>query len=238
VSARNTFECDARPRRFKPYPSYKDSGAEWLRRVPAHWDIAPLFTVARERDIRNSQGRETNVLSLSYGRIVRRDVSANFGLMPESFNTYQIVGPDNIVLRLTDLQNDKRSLRVGIVREPGIITSAYVALGVVTRVTPSYFFHLLHAYDITKVFYALGGGVRQTMKFEDLKRMPILVPIENEQCAIADFLNRETGRIDELVSENERLIELLREERAALIARAVTKGLDSLLSKLAFERRR
>ena len=84
-------------RRFEPYPAYKDSGVEWLGKVPAHWEIAPLFTVAREREVRNTRGEETNVLSLSYGEIVRRDIFDNFGLMPESFDTYQIVEPGNIV---------------------------------------------------------------------------------------------------------------------------------------------
>ena len=214
-------------RRFKPYPAYKNSGVEWLGEIPVHWEVAPLFMVARERDVRNTEGLEANVLSLSYGRIIRRDVSDNFGLMPESFDTYQIVDPGNIVLRLTDLQNDKRSLRVGIVGEHGIITSAYVALDVVAQVTPRFGFYLLHTYDVTKVFYTLGAGVRQTMKFKDLKWMPILIPEEAEQRAIAAFLDRETARIDALVAKKERLIELLQEKRTALIARAVSKGLDS-----------
>lgn len=214
------------PARFKPYPAYKDSGVEWLGQVPARWEIAPLFTIARERDVRNIGGREANVLSLSYGRIVRRDVSDNFGLLPESFDTYQIVEPGNIVLRLTDLQNDKRSLRVGLVREQGIITSAYVALNVDARLQHDYAAYLLHAYDVTKVFYALGAGVRQTMKFEDLKRIPMLVPGEREQRDIVTFLSRETSKIDALLTKRERMIELLQEKRVALITQAVTKGLD------------
>jgi type I restriction enzyme, S subunit len=212
-------------RRFKPYPAYKDSGVEWLGKIPAGWDVAPLFTLARERDVRNIRGRETNVLSLSYGRIVRRDVSDNFGLMPESFDTYQIVEPGNIALRLTDLQNDKRSLRVGLVNERGIITSAYVALEVRPGLGPGYAASLLHAYDTTKVFYTLGGGVRQTMKFDDLKRMLLLLPSDREQGDITAFLDRETARIDLLVEKNEQLIKLLEEKRTALITRTVTKGL-------------
>jgi type I restriction enzyme, S subunit len=225
VNAPGTAEDAAGLPRFNPYPAYKDSGVEWLGKIPAHWGTAPLFTVAREREVPNKRGEETNVLSLSYGRIVRRDVSDSFGLMPESFDTYQIVVKDNLVLRLTDLQNDKRSLRVGLVPERGIITSAYVALDVLARLNTRYFFYLLHAYDVTKVFYALGGGVRQTMKFDDLKWMPMLVPKESEQQAVAVFLDRETAKIDALVVKNERLIDLLREKRIALISRIVTRGL-------------
>jgi type I restriction enzyme S subunit len=213
-------------RRFKPYPTYKASGTNWLGNIPEHWGVAPLFAFFRELRRLNAEGREMNVLSLSYGRIVRRDVADDHGLLPASFATYQVVGKENLVLRLTDLQNDKRSLRVGFVEEAGIITSAYVALDVFGRILPKFGFYLLHSYDVTKVFYSLGAGVRQTMNYEDLKWLPILVPENREQQSITTFLDRETSRIDALIAKKERLIELLQEKRTALITRAVTKGLD------------
>lgn len=117
-------------------------------------------------------GLEDNVLSLSYGNIIRRNVEDNFGLMPESFNTYQIVKSGDVILRLTDLQNDKRSLRVGLAKEGGIITSAYLSLRGKSDVDPSYLYQLLHSYDTTKVFYGMSGGLRQSMKFEDFRRLP------------------------------------------------------------------
>jgi len=169
---------------------------------------------------------EDNLLSLSYGRIVRKDIESNDGLLPESFETYQIIRPGDIVLRLTDLQNDKRSLRSAIVGEHGIITSAYLALHP-TAVEPRFLAYLLRAYDITKVFYSMGGGLRQSMKFSDMKRMPVVVPAKEEQAAIASFLDLETAKIDALVAEQQKLIELLKEKRQALISHVVTKGLNS-----------
>jgi len=70
---------------------------------------------------------EKNLLSLSYGRIVLKNITSSDGLLPESFETYQIVMPNDEVFRFTDLQNDKRSLRSALVQERGIITSAYTA---------------------------------------------------------------------------------------------------------------
>jgi type I restriction enzyme S subunit len=217
----------AKRRRFRSYSKYKNSGVEWIDNIPINWSVCPLFTVAREREEINIGNIVQNVLSLSYGKIIDRDVSDNFGLLPDSFETYQIVHEGNIILRLTDLQNDKRSLRVGLVNHPGIITSAYICLKLFRDIEPSYGYYLLHAYDITKVFYSFGGGVRQTMKFEDLKWLPILKPSHDEQHNIAGFLDRETGKIDALIEKKERLIELLQEKRTALITQAVTKGLDS-----------
>jgi type I restriction enzyme S subunit len=207
------------------YPKYKDSGVEWLGEVPEHWKIQPLLGIALERNESNHGMLEDNLLSLSYGRIVQKDIDSNDGLLPESFETYQIIHPGDIVFRLTDLQNDKRSLRTAIVEESGIITSAYLAV-VPRKLQASFLSHLLRAYDVTKVFYSMGGGLRQSMKFADVKRLPILCPPPEEQVAITAFLERETGKIDALVEEQRRLIELLKEKRQAVISHAVTKGLN------------
>src|ERR1039457_2131912 len=207
------------------YAKYKYSGVEWLGEVPEHWELLPLFSVADERNESNRGMLEDNLLSLSYGRIIQKDIDSNDGLLPESFETYQIVHPDDIVFRLTDLQNDKRSLRTAIVDQRGIITSAYLALAP-KKLQPQFINYLLRAYDVTKVFYSMGGGLRQSLKFSDVKRLPILVPHPREQCEIATVLSRETTKIDALVKEQLLLIELLKEKRQAVISHAVTKGLS------------
>ena len=207
------------------YPQYKDSGVTWIGQMPAHWRIQPLLSIAPERYDSNAGMLEDNLLSLSYGRIVRKDIESNDGLLPESFETYQIVRPNDIVFRLTDLQNDKRSLRTAIVEEQGIITSAYVAAKP-SGINARYLNYLLRAYDVTKVFYSMGGGLRQSMKFSDIKRLPVIVPTVAEQTAIATFLDRETGKIDALIAEQNKLLALLGEKRQAIISHAVTKGLN------------
>src|SRR5690625_4443774 len=88
----------------------------------------PLWAVASRSNTRNVGLQETNLLSLSYGRIVKRDIETSEGLLPASFETYQIVEQGDTVLRMTDLQNDKRSIRTGFVQERGIITSAYITV--------------------------------------------------------------------------------------------------------------
>jgi type I restriction enzyme S subunit len=207
------------------YPSHKDSGVEWLGSIPTHWTIEPFYGSVKECDESNEGMTETNLLSLSYGRIVRKDITTNDGLLPESFDTYQIVRAGDIVLRLTDLQNDKRSLRSALVEETGIITAAYLAVRPRNQVS-RFMSYLLRAYDLRKVFYSMGGGLRQAMKFDDLKRLPVLLPPKGEQSAIADFLDHETRKIDLLVAEQRQLLELLKEKRQAVISQAVAKGLN------------
>jgi type I restriction enzyme S subunit len=210
---------------FPKYEEYKDSGVTWLGEVPNHWELAPLISIAIECNASNKGMVENNLLSLSYGRIVRKDINTNDGLLPESFETYQIIEVGDIVLRLTDLQNDQRSLRSGLVEERGIITSAYTAIRPL-HANSVFIAYLLRAYDTQKVFYSMGGGLRQSMKFSELRRLPMLLPPLPEQAAIATFLDRETAKIDELVAEQEKLIELLKEKRQAVISHAVTKGLN------------
>lgn len=211
--------------KYKPYPAYKDSGVEWAPQAPIHWTVTPLLAVADERDDSNRGMKETNLLSLSYGEIVTKDINDNDGLLPESFETYQIIEADDIVWRLTDLQNDKRSLRTALSTQRGIITSAYLA----TRVKAAkarFVAYQLRSYDTTKVFYSMGGGLRQSMKYSDVKRLPMMLPTREEQTTIANFLDRETAKLDTLIAKQEKLIELLQEKRQALISHAVTKGLD------------
>ena len=207
------------------YPAYKNSGAAWIGDIPSQWNVLPFLGVARERYESNAGMKEDNLLSLSYGRIVRKDSASNDGLLPESFETYQIVQPGDTVFRLTDLQNDQRSLRTALVGETGIITSAYLCVEP-TDVDAVYLSYLLRFYDLSKTFYSMGGGLRQSMKYADVKRIPILMPTPGEQVAIATFLDRETAKIDVLIAEQETLLALLAEKRQATISHAVTKGLN------------
>jgi type I restriction enzyme S subunit len=199
-----------------PYPAYRESDVPWVDRIPAEWLTAPLYSLLRGSRSANVGMRENNLLSLSYGRIVRRDIKGSKGLLPESFETYQVVEPGDVVFRLTDLQNDKRSLRSALVGERGIITSAYLA-ATPRGINPEYAAYLMRAYDTSKVFYGLGGGVRQSLKFDDVRRLPLLVPPAAEQVAITCYLDRETAQIDALIGKQEQLIDTLRERRTAVV---------------------
>jgi len=209
-----------------PHAPMKPSGIEWLGDVPVHWRVVPLLDVLKERKVRNIGSQESNLLSLSYGRIIRKDAEDNFGLLPESFETYQIVEPGNIVVRLLDLQNDKRSLRVGYVEERGIVTSAYLALEAAPGQSPFYLSQLLHLYDLWKVFYGIGGGVRQSIGYTDIRRLPLPIPPLSEQVALTAAIKRANDKLDTLAAKYRRELELLAEYRASLISHAVTGKID------------
>lgn len=200
---------------YKAYPTYKDSGIEWIGKVPEHWEIKPFFALVSELNRKNTGLIETNILSLSYGQVIKKPEKRNMGLTPRSYETYQIVEPGEIVFRFTDLQNDKRSLRSAEVMQKGIITSAYMAVKP-CGVESSYFAWLMRSYDLSKVFYAMGGGLRQSLKFEDVRRLPVLIPSPEEQAIIKATLDRETFRIDALIQKKTRFIGLLKEKVIAI----------------------
>lgn len=200
----------------------KDSGVDWIGEVPADWTFVPLRAVAIENSVKNAGNTCKNLLSLSYGKIIQKDINTNFGLLPESFEGYQIVQPGYTVLRLTDLQNDKRSLRTGYVTETGIITSAYLGLIPSEQLDSKYFTYLLHAYDLKKIYYGLGGGLRQSLKYSDMKSIPILIPPIPVQKSIVEFIDEKITQVDGLIADITEQIEKLKKYRQIVIHDAVT----------------
>ena len=200
----------------------KDSGIEWVGRIPAHWPIHPIYSYYGERKNKNRLGKEDNLLSLSYGRVIRKDINTNDGLLPESFNTYNIVEAGDIIIRPTDLQNDKRSLRTGLVEEHGIITSAYIDLCPLKQVDSRYFHFLLHAYDVMKVFYNMGNGVRQGLNYSEFSRLMVFEPPYEEQVAMADYLGTKVSEVDAIIEQKKEQMAVLDAYKRSLIFEHVT----------------
>lgn len=207
---------------LNPDVEMRDSGVQWIGDIPAHWITHPLYFYFGVRKNKNALGLETNLLSLSYGKIIRKDINSNGGLLPESFNTYNIIEKDDIIIRPTDLQNDKRSLRTGIAREHGIITSAYIAMKAIKSVNLEYFHYLLHAYDVMKVFYNMGNGVRQGLNFSEFSRLMVFEPTIEEQNAIVEYLKEKCDEIDLAIAEKKQQIETIEEYKKSLIFEYVT----------------
>lgn len=204
----------------------KDSGIEWVGIIPSHWIIHPVYYYFGERKNKNKFGQEDNLLSLSYGKIIRKDINTSEGLLPESFSTYNIVEKGDIVIRPTDLQNDKRSLRTGLVPERGIITSAYICLKPIKDIDSRFFNYQLHSYDVIKVFYNMGNGVRQGLNFSEFSHLLVFEPPLDEQKRIADYLDAKCAEIDALTADIQTQIDTLEQYKRSVITEAVTKGLN------------
>lgn len=208
------------------YESYKDSGIPWVGEIPTAWESTPGRACLYENKNKNTGMIESQVLSLSYGRVIQKSQDQLTGLVPESFETYQIVEPGDIIVRGTDLQNDVTSLRTGMAKDRGIITSAYINLRPKQNALPEFLHYVLHSYDSQKVFYGLGSGLRQNLSYDDFKYIGIPIPDLDTQNRVVSFLDEKMAEIDEAIKKKRRLIELLNEQKAILINRAVTKGLN------------
>ena len=207
------------------YDSYKDSGVKWLGIVPSHWEILPGKAVFSENKVKNDNNTEKFVLSLSYGHIIpKKDLTE--GLVPENYSAYQIVEPGYIIIRCTDLQNDKVSLRTGYVKNHGIISGAYLGLKTKSSFLSQYMHLLLHVWDITKELYRYGSGLRQSLSWNDIKYLNMPIPPREEQEAIVAYLDNVTAKIDEAIEAQQKMIDALNERKQIIITRAVTKGLN------------
>ena len=210
---------------MKRYLGYKESGVDWIGEIPARWKIVRgKFILSHKKEI-NSDFQCDNLLSLTLNGVLRKDMNSAEGLIPSDYRTHQVFYPDNLVFKLIDLENIRTS-RVGIVPEKGIMSSAYIRLEGNSDLYERFYFY--QYYDLYKkhIFNFLGKGVRSTLSPSDLLEIPLVFPPPSEQRTIVNFLDRKTEQIDELIRIKERRIELLQEQRTALINQVVTKGLD------------
>lgn len=203
----------------------KDSGVEWIGKMPSNWQVKYLFQLVSQVKNKNNGLREKNLLSLSYGKIKRKDIETTDGLLPASFDGYNIIEEGDIVMRLTDLQNDHTSLRIGRATERGIITSAYTTVRPSKETSP-FLYLALHSFDVKKGFYGMGAGVRQGLNYGEVKKVLVPVPPLSEQTAIAAYLDEKCATIDAIIVEAKSSIEGYKSWKASVIFETVTKGLN------------
>lgn len=204
----------------------RDTEVNWVKTIPAHWNEKTLIQVAEEQQIKNAGMVEDNLLSLSYGKIINKDINTTDGLLPSSFEGYQVVHDGNIILRLTDLQNDHKSLRTGLVTQTGIITSAYTCLKVRHNILPEYLQLQLHVADLCKVFYGMGGGVRQSIGFTEIRKLVIAIPPVEEQQYILDRVHGIEKPINCAIQNIRDIIAGLEDLKTRLISDTVTGKID------------
>ncbi|MDE0089569.1 MAG: restriction endonuclease subunit S, partial [Candidatus Poribacteria bacterium] len=195
---------------MKRYPEYKESSVEWVGEIPRHWRIVRgKFLLKNQKEI-NSDLQCNNLLSLTLNGVLRKDMNSAEGLRPSDYKTYQVFYPDNLVFKLIDLENIQTS-RVGIVPEKGVMSPVYIRLESNSDLHERYYFY--QYYDLYKkhIYNFLGKGVRSSLSPSNLLEIPLAFPPPSEQTQIANFLDRKTEQIDELIRIKERRIELLQE---------------------------
>lgn len=207
----------------------KDSGISWVGEIPKEWRCLPIRALFTENRNKNFLGRETKALQFKYGTIVpKKNFDPEENYVAETILNYNIVDRGMIMLNGLNLNFDFVSKRIALVAERGIITSAYMSFYPTdtTIVLSEYANYLLKSYDNCAAFHNMGGGVRKILNFDELKRQYFVLPPLDEQQRIAEFLDRECGKIDGLKEDIQSQIDTLEQYKRSVITEAVTHGLN------------
>lgn len=210
------------------YPSYKAGPADFLGTIPSHWRVKPFRRVFGESNELNGSEPVGVMLSVSGYRGVEPKVYESDSLKrtDEMLENYRVVRPGQLAVNTMWLNY----AGLGVSSHLGHVSPAYRAYWITEQVDDRYIHHLLRSEAYVKGYTGYLRGIRPNslqMDRPTLMTWPVLLPPLDEQHAIADYLDRETARIDNLIETQERLIELLRERRVAAVMRALLRGLDS-----------
>ena len=211
--------------KLKPYLEYKDSGVPWLEKIPAHWDRVPMRAITK---LRNKRGRpDLPLLSVyrEYGVIRKDSRDDNYNRDGEDLSTYKVVEPGYLVLN--KMKTWQGSL--GVSSYQGIVSPAYIVCSLLENLNGKYVHYLLRSRDYITAYNQISYGVRVgqwDMRYDDLKQLPFYIPTRKEQDVIVAFLEMRLFQISRFIRNKRRLIELLKEQKQAIINQAVTHGID------------
>jgi type I restriction enzyme S subunit len=212
--------------KYQTYPAYKDSGVEWLGDVPEHWNLNRFKNIFRIRK-RIAGKLGFNVLSITQKGVKVKDTESGDGQLSMDYSKYQLVYQGDYAMNHMDLLTGF----VDISQYDGVTSPDYRVFTLEDKNSnKSYYLYLLQLCYIAKIFYPLGQGAanigRWRLPSEAFHEFIAPLPNLDEQQKIAQFLDHETAKIDTLIEKQQRLIELLKEKRQAVISHAVTKGLN------------
>ena len=212
---------------FPRYPAYKPSGVEWLGEVPGTWSIEKFRHLFEESSEKIEKEVFGDMLSVSgyRGIELKQYDDENRRRRNEDLVGYRVVRSGQLVVNTMWLNY----AGLGFSELDGHVSPAYRAYWPRTDEDTKYLHYLLRSEHYVKGYTRLLTGVRPNslqMSRDNMMCFPVILPPKEDQLAIATFLDHETAKIDALIAEQQRLIELLQEKRQAVISHAVTKGLN------------
>lgn len=193
--------------------------------VVKRWKKQRLSTLFAENSCKNQGCLKTHALQFFFGTIIPKKSYDLTEDLIRIYEKYIIVSPGDLVLNGLNLNYDFVSQRIGLVKENGIITSAYVILRPGKSVNYAYYCYLFKAMDAKKLFHGMGSGIRLTLSYKDLKNYFLPVPPRDEQDQIVRFLDWKVSSINKLISNYRHQIVLLEEMKQRKIDEAVVKGM-------------
>ncbi|PEH71562.1 restriction endonuclease subunit S [Edwardsiella tarda] len=212
---------------YKAYPEYKDSGVEWLGKVPSHWEILSAKRMFQSMRTPAYKSDEQLAASQKYGVIPQSLMmqlnDSKVMLALKGTESFRHVETNNFVISL-------RSFEGGIEysQYTGCVSPAYTVLKNSKSISYSYYRYLLKCSPFIAALQSSTDSLRdgKSINYEQFSALSLPISSVQEQNIIATFLDHETAKIDNLIEKQQKLIELLKEKRQAVISHAVTKGLN------------
>ena len=209
---------------LNPDVEMKDSGIEWVGNIPAHWDTIPIRYLFAECRLKNILNQEKTALKFTYGTIIKK---TNFDsdsdeYVANTMTNYTVVYPGTIMINGLNLNYDFVSQRVGLVKDRGAITSAYLAIVPGSRVVSEYANYQLKSWDYAKAFHNMGTGVRKTLDFSELGKKYFVTPSIEEQSKIVAFLDSKCKEIEAIIASKKQQLTVIDSYKKSLIYEYVT----------------
>lgn len=202
----------------------KDSGVEWIGEIPKEWETRRLkVALAREKKRVDKYSGE-DILSLTKGGVVVRDLVNPKGKMPATFDGYQLISKGNIVTCLFDIDVTPRC--VGIANNDGLTSPAYTQYKVINDFEMDFIYYYLLMLDNDKVLVPITKSLRNTIKSEDFLNLEFSFPDNISQKKISAHITTSISKIHQLIDETQQSIKELKKYKQSLITETVTKGLD------------
>lgn len=203
----------------------KDSGIAWIGEIPEDWKIVRNKNAfVCNKELVGKKSALTQLLSLTTRGIKKKDINNAEGKLPESFDTYQFVKENDIVMCLFDL--DCSAVFSGISPIDGMISPAYRVLSCKECMEPRYADYWFRYISDGRKFNHFAKNIRYTLSYEEFSALPLLLPKKVEQHRIADYLDRKCSQIDAIIARQQEVIEKLKAYKLSVITEAVTKGLN------------
>lgn len=206
---------------FPAYPEYKDSGVAWLGEVPRHWDVKRLGFFFWERREKVSDVDYPPLSVTKSGIVPQLETAAK---TDDNDNRKKVCSGDFVINSRSDRKGSS-----GVSELDGSVSLINTVLVQKEGIFSGYIHHLMRSVDFQEEFYRYGKGIVADLwstNYSEMRDIVLAIPEVHEQHSIAAFLDHETAKIDALITEQEKLIELLKEKRLAVISHAVTRGLD------------
>ena len=204
---------------LNPDAEMKDSGIEWVGKVPVTWKIMPNKYIMTKKKVIKEVYDDENIISLSMNGVIVRDLEAG-GKMPKTFDGYQIVYPGNLLMCLFDYDVTPRC--IGLIKDYGVTSPAYSQFVMNNDNYSGYYYYYYLMIDHAKTLLHLAKNLRHSFTEEQLGAILAPVPTVEEQYQIVNYLDTKCSEIDTLIADKKRQLDTLADYKKSLIYEYVT----------------